>query len=237
MNIVITGASRGIGYETAKMFAVKGKHNVIAIARNAENLMALSEECLKAKSGSNLHTLAFNLNSGRDLYDTILKSFILKHFGRVDILINNAGYLVNKKISEIEENEVSDIFNVNVFSPIKLISVLLPYMGGAERSHIVNIGSMGGFQGSKKFPGLAAYSASKGALSILTECMAEEFRDMNIAVNCLALGAVNTEMLEQAFPGFKAPVSSIQMAGFITKFSIEGMEIFNGKILPVSLSL
>ena len=93
---------------------------------------------------------------------------------------------------------------------------------------------MGGFQGSTKFAGLSAYSSSKSALSGLTECLAEELKDRNIAVNCLALGAVQTEMLGKAFPGYKAPLSAAKMAEFICEFALTGQLFFNGKIIPVS---
>ena len=95
---------------------------------------------------------------------------------------------------------------------------------------------MGGFQGSSKFPGLSAYSASKAALGNLTECLAEEFKEMGIAVNALALGAVKTEMLEEAFPGYVPPVNAQEMAGFMANFATSGHHFFNGKILPVSVS-
>ena len=103
-------------------------------------------------------------------------------------------------------------------------------------SHIVNIGSMGGFQGSAKFKGLSLYSAAKGAVAVLTESMAEEFKERGIKVNALALGAVQTEMLASAFPGYKAPLTAGQMAEFIADFALNGHKYFNGKILPVSLS-
>ena len=95
---------------------------------------------------------------------------------------------------------------------------------------------MGGFQGSSKFPGLSAYSASKAALANLTECLAEELKEKNICANCLALGAVQTEMLETAFPGYVAPVKSREMASFIAYFATRGHQFYNGKILPVSVS-
>jgi NAD(P)-dependent dehydrogenase (short-subunit alcohol dehydrogenase family) len=103
-------------------------------------------------------------------------------------------------------------------------------------SHIVNIASMGGFQGSSKYPGLSCYSASKAALACLTECLAGEFTESGIKVNCLALGSVQTEMLEEAFPGYKAPVDAQEMAEFIADFALKGHKFFNGKILPVAVN-
>ena len=95
---------------------------------------------------------------------------------------------------------------------------------------------MGGFQGSSKYRGLSYYSAAKAALSCLSECLAEEFREDGIIVNCLALGSVQTEMLEEAFPGYKAPVSAREMAELIADFAVKGSRFFNGKIIPVAFS-
>ena len=109
-------------------------------------------------------------------------------------------------------------------------------LGKKQKSHILTISSMGGFQGSAKFAGLSAYSSSKAAIAGLTECLAEEFKGKNIAVNCLAIGAVQTEMLAEAFPGYKAQLLPFQMAEYIMDFAAKGHLYYNGKILPVSLS-
>jgi NAD(P)-dependent dehydrogenase (short-subunit alcohol dehydrogenase family) len=114
-----------------------------------------------------------------------------------------------------------------------MIKALLPLMN--INSHIVNIGSMGGFQGSAKFNGLAAYSASKAALHILTECLAQELVEDKISVNCLALGSAQTEMLEKAFPGYQSPVAAFEMGKYIADFALTGHRFFNGKILPVAM--
>jgi 3-oxoacyl-[acyl-carrier protein] reductase len=95
---------------------------------------------------------------------------------------------------------------------------------------------MGGIQGSAKFPGLSAYSSSKGAVLTLTELLAEEFKETGPSFNALALGAVQTEMLEEAFPGYKAPVSAIEMAEYVMNFALNGQKLYNGKILQVSSS-
>jgi 3-oxoacyl-[acyl-carrier protein] reductase len=95
---------------------------------------------------------------------------------------------------------------------------------------------MGGIQGSSKFPGLAAYSSSKGALITLTEMLAEEYKESNISFNALALGAVQTEMLAEAFPGYQASTTAREMARFIADFALNGHQFFNGKVLPVAHS-
>ena len=124
----------------------------------------------------------------------------------------------------------------NFYGPAHLLQMLRPFLQKAEKAHVLNIGSMGGYQGSSKFPGLLAYSVSKAAIATLTECLAEEWKDSGVAVNCLALGAVQTEMLAEAFPGMQAPVSSAQMGGFLSYFALQGHHFFNGKVLPVSVS-
>lgn len=232
MNIIITGASGGIGYETAKYFCQSGNHSIIVIARSREKLVKLQKECHVVNPESTVTPLPFDL-SQKDFTETLIPE-IRKVVDSVDILINNAGKLVNKPVKEFTDQDFDSIFEVNVKSPFRLIRDLLPMMN--TESHIVNISSMGGYQGSAKFPGLSLYSASKGALAILTECLAEELKDREIKVNCLALGAVQTEMLSRAFPGYKAPLTSAEMAEFLGDFAVNGHRFFNGKILPVSVS-
>ena len=230
MNIIVTGASRGIGYELVQLFSKNPENKIVAVSRNKNNLEKLRQEC---KQG-NVFTIPFDLNDSSSRNKFITE--IIKQIKTVDILINNAGALVNKPFDKITEQELTYMYNVNIISVFELIQSLLPFMGKKHKTHIVNISSMGGFQGSAKFPGLSAYSSSKAALANLSECLAEEFKEKNIAVNCLCLGAVQTDMLEEAFPGYQAPVTPIQMAQFIADFSVNGHNFFNGKVLPVSLS-
>jgi len=165
-----------------------------------------------------------------------LAGLIKQHFNHIDILINNAGTLVNKPFESITTDEINRLFTVNYIAPALLIKYLLPLLR-VSQAHIVNITSMGGFQGSVKFKGLSHYSASKAALAVLTECLAEEYKKEGLVFNALALGAVQTEMLAEAFPNFKAPVTSEQMGEFIANFAMNGKTFFNGKVLPVSLSV
>jgi NAD(P)-dependent dehydrogenase (short-subunit alcohol dehydrogenase family) len=232
MNIVVTGASRGIGFETARIFAQDSQHVVCALARGKAGLEKLKQACGDINDSDNLHILPFDLLRGD--YKAKLVPEILQKMKRIDILVNNAGMLIQKPFELMEENDFDLMFHANVKSAFNLTRHLLPYF--SRNAHIVNIGSMGGFQGSVKFPGLSLYSASKGALAILTECLAEEFKARQIKVNCLALGSAQTEMLELAFPGFKAPVSAGEMAALIAEFSLNGHRWFNGKVLPVAVS-
>jgi NAD(P)-dependent dehydrogenase (short-subunit alcohol dehydrogenase family) len=227
MNIIITGAGKGIGFEVVKLFAKNKEDTVIAISRTIDNLQSIS------KSISTVIPIQFDLANFNN-YQSDLLSEIKKHFTKIDILINNAGFLVNQPFQNITSAHFNQTFDINIKSPFFLCQTLLPLMH--SETHIVNISSMGGFQGSAKFNGLSVYSASKGALTILTECMAEELKENGIKVNCLALGAVQTEMLLEAFPGYEAPLKPSEMAEFIVDFAINGSKYFNGKIIPVSIN-
>jgi short-subunit dehydrogenase len=232
MNIIVTGASKGIGYEIVRSFAARESCKIIAIARNETALFRLRDECKSSFPDSTVIPIVFDLTVSA--YRTELLPRIEKHFNRVDVLINNAGKIINKPFETLSEYEFDTLMDVNVKTAFKMIKLCLPMMH--KNAHIVNIGSMGGVQSSVKFPGLSVYSASKGALAILTECIAEELKNRHISINCLALGAVQTEMFQSAFPGAKASNSPEQIATFITDFALKGHNFFNGKILPVSVS-
>lgn len=225
-NIIITGASRGIGRDTALQLAQDG-HQVLALSRNESALKELQEE-----AGPGFQYIAYDITApdARPLLEVVEK------WGHVDVLINNAGYLLNKPFHETTGTDWEAVMNVNFHGPVHLLQMLRPYLQAADKAHVLNIGSMGGYQGSSKFPGLLAYSVSKAAIATLTECLAEEWKESGVAVNCLALGAVQTEMLAAAFPGMQAPVSSTQMGSFLSYFALEGHQFFNGKVLPVSVS-
>lgn len=233
MNILITGASRGIGYELVLEMSKFPEHKIIAVSRNKEKLMQLQEKCIEISGNDNVVALPFDLTDFSAL-ENEFNSEIKKFISSIDIIINNAGQLVSKAFSSFKESDFDLCFNVNIKAPFFLIKNCLSLL--SSKAHIVNIGSMGGVQGSAKFSGLSAYSSSKGALAILTECLAEEYKERDWSFNCLALGAAQTEMLEEAFPGYKAPMSANEMALFIADFSMNGNRHFNGKVLPVALS-
>jgi len=222
--IVVSGASRGIGREIVLNLVNKG-HYVIALARSKE---ALNE--LKNVNPELIEIFSCDLTIQNQVDELSSKT---EHH-TFDGIVNNAGTLINKPFMNLNINEWKQQLDANLYSAIRLIKACKARMN--KSSHIVNISSMGGFQGSSKFPGLSAYSVSKGGLSILSECMAAEFADDSISVNCLCLGAVQTEMLQQAFPGFDAPVSAEQMGNFISRFILTGHQFFNGKVLPVALN-
>ena len=223
-HIVVIGASRGIGAALVKHFAGNPKHQVYAFARNIERMKALFTE-------ENVHCFQLDLTSNiKEQFDQFSDKLPM-----IDVLIENAGFLVNKPFPELSHEDISNSYQVNVIGVMENIQCFLPKLN-PEGSHIVNISSMGGFQGSMKFAGLAAYSTSKAALCSFTELFAEEYKETTIKMNCLCLGAVQTEMLEQAFPGYQAPLSPEQMASFIADFSLNAQQYLNGKIIPVSLT-
>ena len=236
MNIIVTGASRGIGYRAAMKFALERGNKVIALSRNVKGLKALQQECLEADPESRLIVLPYDLENlegiGVELRDRIMQSM-----DSLDILVNNAGLLVKKPIMSMSPEDASRMMTVNYIAPMVLVRTLLPLLEKSPSAHVVNIGSMSGMQGSSKFPGLSGYGASKAAVHILTECLALEFSQSSIRFNALALGAVQTEMLAEAFPGLEAPLKDSDMADFIKDFALNGHKYFNGKILPVAITI
>lgn len=231
MNIIITGASSGIGFETALEYALDSNNKIVCIARSADKLRKLLEIAKSLNPDCTLLPVEFDLVN--DDY-TALVPFVKQYLGTIDILINNAGSLINKPFLETTEADLAAMLETNVMSHFKMIKHTLPFM--QKGSHIVNIGSMGGFQGSVKFAGLAAYSASKGALHTLTECLAFELANTGIKVNCLALGSAQTEMLEAAFPGYESPVLAFEMGKYVADFAKTGHKFFNGKVIPVAVT-
>ena len=231
MNIVLTGASSGIGFEAALEFTLSSENKVVCIARSADKLRKLLEIAKGINPDCTLLPVEFDIV--KDDYNALVP-FLQQRLGNVDILINNAGSLINKPFLETTAEDMYQMFEGNVLGHFNMIQHVLPLMGTG--GHIVNIGSMGGFQGSVKFPGLSAYSTSKASLHILTECLAAELSGSGIKVNCLALGSAQTEMLEQAFPGYESPVMAFEMGKYVADFARTGHKFFNGKTLPVAVT-
>jgi short-subunit dehydrogenase len=230
MNIVITGAGQGIGRSLALRFSNIERTKLFLISRTENKLSNVLVECREINSATNVKIIPYDITG--TLYEPLPASLDCEH---IDILINNAGGLIKKEFASLTTNDMTDMITTNFLAPAMLISRLTDRLGGKTPSHVVNIGSMAGFQGSRKFPGLSVYSASKAALAALTECLAVEYESKNIFINCLALGSVQTEMLAKAFPTLKAPLVPEQIADYITDFAINGFRYFNGKVLPVSL--
>ena len=219
--LVITGASRGIGNALVQLASAYG-HHVYALSRNISSI----------KKTAQVDPIEIDISDENTL--SVFLDQLQKEEVKIDVLINNAGVLINKPFAETTAKDFELLYRVNVFGLASLTRMLIPQID--PKGHVVNISSIGGIDGSSKFPGLAAYSSSKGAVNILTELLAEEYKATGPAFNSLALGAVQTEMLAQAFPGFQAPVTAEEIADYILKFALEGQQFFNGKIIPVSSS-
>ena len=223
--IVIVGASRGIGAELVKLLAKEDSNKILALSRDKAKMDALFGDL------KNVDTFAFDLNSSvREQAEYVFSST-----EKIDILINNAGLLKNKPFTQLTHEDISSCYQVNVIGVMETVQAAVGKMQNSG-GHIVNISSMGGFQGSVKFPGLSAYSTSKAAVCSFTELFAEEYKESKIRMNCLCLGAAQTEMLEEAFPGYQANTSATDMASYIANFALTGNQFYNGKVLQVSSS-
>lgn len=219
-NIIITGTSRGIGFELALQFANAG-HNVLAISRKIPQTLL---------GNKNITCLSVDLSNEIEIQK--VENFLSQTWATVDIIVHNAGSLLLKPFSETSTEDFENVYKVNVFAVANLTRISLPYL--QKGSHVVTISSMGGIQGSLKFAGLSAYSSSKGAVITLSELLAEEYKERGISFNVLALGAVQTEMLQEAFPGYQAPISADEIANYIFDFALTGNKYYNGKVLQVS---
>jgi len=222
-NVVITGTSRGIGLELVKVLAEAG-HRILALSRN--------DDPVKELALKQVHAFPFDITEEKSLVK--VSEYVNENWEQVDILIHNAGAIVNKPFEKISSEEFERVYKINVFGVAALTQKLLPFMN--KQGHVVTISSMGGVQGSMKFPGLSAYSSSKGAVITLSELLAEEYKETGPSFNVLALGAVQTEMLAEAFPGYEAPLKPRDMAEYIADFALTGNKYYNGKLLQVSNS-
>ena len=219
---LITGTSSGIGLELIKKF---DKEGIRTISLSRSDIVSDHE------FSSNLTHINFDITNDQDIKK--LLEFLSSNSLHIDFLINNAGKLVNKPFLDQSEVDFKSTYDVNFFGIVSLIQSLFPFF--KKDSHILNVSSIGGIGGSSKFPGLSSYSSSKGALNILTEVLATEFKE-GPYFNTLCLGAVQTPMLEIAFPGYNAEVKPKDMAQFIYNFSTSNPLLFNGKVIPVSIS-
>ena len=221
MNVLITGVSKGIGRALKDEFISQG-HKVWGISRQADQINEPSEH---------YNHIQYNWVDFDDLAFRLENSLNKSKF---DVVINNAGYLGKQNIADASVEDFNTHMKVNVWNVLMVVRVLVKTELLSKGAHIVNIGSMGGVQGSLKFEGLFAYSASKAALATLTECLDAEFGRDSLSFNYLALGAVNTEMLKEAFPGYISQVDPENMAKFIASFSLTSPQLMSGKIIQVT---
>ena len=223
-HILICGASRGIGFEIVKQLLDSG-HKVVALSRSTERLHNLNHK--------NLRVLEIDLSEKQAFHTLkpVLESFFNS---KINYILYNAAAL---KAQPFEESTLSDwkfTYNTNVFGAVQILQFCKPMLG--KGSQVWFVSSMGGIQGSQKFPGLSAYSSSKAALINIAECLAEEWNADGISVNTFALGAVNTEMLQEAFPGYQANVEAHEMAEYMINMMLSAGKFMNGKTIQVSNS-
>lgn len=228
--VIVTGASRGVGRATVLSLVQRHGRTVLAISRDGAALESLKQA---SEDGPGRVEVVVQDVGAVDAAERIKAAVAGR---RVLALVHNAGLLHYRPMGEHDREDLLRLFTVNVVAPLELTQALVTSLAGDPPGHVVHIGSMGGFQDSAKFPGLVAYSSSKAALACMAQCLAEEFKDMGVRSNCLALGSVDTQMLREAFPGYVAQVGATEMGEFVAEFALEGHKLFNGKVLPLALS-
>jgi NAD(P)-dependent dehydrogenase (short-subunit alcohol dehydrogenase family) len=216
-----------VGEATVLRLARVDRCRVLAVARDARAL-----EMLADKGEGLVETCETDVAMAAA--PAIIKERVAGR--RVHALVHNAGQLHMAPMGGHSGDALAALYRVNVFAPLLITQALVDELDGEPPGHVVHIGSMGGFQDSAKFAGLVAYSASKAALACMAQCLAEEFRERSIRSNCLALGSVDTEMLREAFPGYRAPVSAEAMGNHVADFALNGHRLYNGKVLPVAVT-
>lgn len=226
-SVCITGAGGGLGYDLVLSFLRHTPYKVAAITRNGQSLQQKLNRAEEDTSQVEIIEADITTQTGRaGVYEA------MKTLPAMACFIHNAGKLIFKPFLEITEEELKQVYEVNVFSPFLLTQKLISLM---KDTHVIQISSIGGIGGSLKFAGLSAYSSSKAALNCLTEMWSEEFKDTAVVFNCLALGSVETEMFKTAFPGATAGSTPRDMADYVVSFALEANKVMRGKIIPVSV--
>lgn len=181
----ITGASKGLGLALAKKLLSEG-YKVAATSRNKQELVSAV--------GANNNTflpLAVNLTNENSVKQSIRET--VEHFGRIDVVVNNAGYGLAGALEELSDSEVRGNFDINVFGSLNVIRQSLPYMRKQQSGHIFNISSVGGFTGG--FPGFGIYCATKFAVHGFTESLAHEIKDFGLFATLVMPGYFRTNFL------------------------------------------
>ncbi|MFO7863972.1 MAG: SDR family oxidoreductase [Salinivirgaceae bacterium] len=224
IDIVVTGVGGGMGNALLEALTQMPNVHVPAFTRKIDHLA----DSIKHLENVTIKQFDFLLFNHKQLEQA------LSHLSKIDVLINNAGFLVNKPIGQMNPMDIHQIIQVNLTGTILFTQACIPNLKLASKAHVVNISSMAGVQGSTKFAGLAVYSAAKSAICTFTESMAQEFAGSDIHFNCIALGAVHTKMFTEAFPGQQAPQNPADIVPFIVDFALNNQSLFNGKIIPLA---
>jgi len=181
----ITGASKGLGLSLVNQL-LKAGQSVAATSRNKANLNSSVNT-----NAENFLSLAVNLNDEASVAQAINDT--ITRFGRIDVVINNAGYGIGGSIEELTDKETRDNFDVNVFGTLNVIRKALPYLRAQKSGHIINISSIAGINGAT---GWAIYAATKAAVIAFSEVLAEDVKAFGIKVTVVAPGAFRTSFLK-----------------------------------------
>lgn len=230
--VFITGVGSGIGYQVALAF-LKNNYHVIGTLRKPDQQQLL-QFAAKELPGQ-LSIINVDLSQS-DYLETIATNLKTLQVSKIKALINVAGILNTNPIQKVTSQNIATTMHLNFEVPVMLSQLLMPHLKSQGQANILNITSMSGFQDSVRFPGLSIYGASKAALGSFTQSLSVELSEHNIHVNALAIGSVNTKMLQQAFPDFKSQTSAQSMGTYIYTFATSGYQVYNGKILPVAIT-
>jgi short-subunit dehydrogenase len=181
--VIITGGSAGVGAATARLFAEAGA-NLMLVARNKKNLDAIADE-LRPKT--RVEVFAMDVSDADACLNVFKKATF--EFGRIDVLVNNAGYHERGLLEDVDASDLGKMIDVNLKAPIILTRIALPYLREAGGGAIINVGSLAG---RAPIPGSAGYAASKAGMRSFTYTMGLELADSNIKFAVVAPGAIDT---------------------------------------------
>lgn len=220
---IVTGASSGIGRATAELLLESGAR-VALFARSGDKLNELASRFPEA-------AVAVIGDAAEESAVVRLFDETERAFGPCEILINNAGMFVGKLVQDMAAAEWDMQFAVNVRAMFLASKRAIPAMIARGGGTIVNVASISGIPGPQKFPRLAAYCASKGAVISFTEALAVEVGGHGIRVNCISPGSVDTPMLRRAAPGLKADMQPVDIARVILFLASNDSRPMNGQNL------